>query len=195
MGYVRTGVPAVEPLSLAEARAQCKIDAGDATDDTLLNDYISAARGHVERITRRSLITQTWTATFEGFPRGRCPFRLPYGPVQAITSVNYYDDQNVSTLLASSLYQIDKTPQIARLHPAVDEDWPNWQARPDAVTIVYTAGYGAAGSDVPAPFRQAMKMLISYWYDHRDAVSAGAMVEVPLGVKALLGPDIVRSMA
>lgn len=192
MGFVLDTPPALEPISLGEAKAHCRID-GSAEDDTI-TIYIQAARQHIERVTRRSLITQTWVATFCGFPSSRGGFRLPYGPVQSITSVEYYDDLNVQTTLATNLYEASLTEQISEVFPAVDEVWPTYQSRSDAVTIEYDAGYGDLAADVPAEYRQAILLLVGHWFANREAVGT-AMTEVPLAVGALLGPLTVQSLA
>ncbi len=50
-------------------------------------------------------------------------------------------------------------------------------------TITFTAGYGPTPSDVPAPLRQAMLLLVSYGYEHRDSTDG-----LPLMVQALIAP-------
>jgi uncharacterized phiE125 gp8 family phage protein len=50
--------PGEEPVSLAEAKAFCRIDGTD--EDALVSALITAARLHVESITGRALLTQTW---------------------------------------------------------------------------------------------------------------------------------------
>ena len=36
--------------------------------------------------------------------------------------------------------------------------------------IDFTAGYGSSGVDVPQPLRQAIRLLVTHWYEHRSAV-------------------------
>src|SRR5690242_18760477 len=50
--------PGEEPVSLAEAKAFARIDGSD--EDALVGALIAAARLHVESLTGRALITQTW---------------------------------------------------------------------------------------------------------------------------------------
>ena len=53
--------------------------------------------------------------------------------------------------------------------------------------ITAVAGYGAEGSNVPAPIRIAMRQWISQWYDNREAVNIGNIVnEMPNSAPALL---------
>ena len=50
--------PAIEPVTLAEAKAHLKVDTTD--DDTLITSLIAAARARAEWHTRRAFITQGW---------------------------------------------------------------------------------------------------------------------------------------
>jgi uncharacterized phiE125 gp8 family phage protein len=50
--------PAVEPLSLAEAKAFLCVEMPD--DDDLIGALVAGSRIHVEAQTRRALITQSW---------------------------------------------------------------------------------------------------------------------------------------
>jgi uncharacterized phiE125 gp8 family phage protein len=54
----------------------------------------------------------------------------------------------------------------------------------NAVAIAFTAGYGDAGDDVPAGYRQAILELIAFLYENRGEAPA----ELPLDVLALLAP-------
>lgn len=55
--------------------------------------------------------------------------------------------------------------------------------RPAAIT--FTAGYGAP-TDVPAAIRQAMLLLVTQWYEHRQVTGTGTAL--PFAVDALLAP-------
>lgn len=187
MGYVLTSAPAIEPVSRAEAKLWCKID-GTAEED-LIDALIVASRQYVEKETRRSLISQTWRGDFPRFPCAGEYLRLAQGPVQSVTSVYYYDDQGDDTLLAAATYKLDLTETIAKIRLDPDHDWPSIEAQADAVRVTYVAGYGAAASAVPQALRQAMLMLISYWYDNRGGQAA------PMAVAALVGPYVIPTLA
>jgi uncharacterized phiE125 gp8 family phage protein len=58
--------PAVEPVSLAEAKAYLRVEHDD--DDDTIAALIAGARVHVEAQTRRALITQTWRITRDAWP-------------------------------------------------------------------------------------------------------------------------------
>jgi uncharacterized phiE125 gp8 family phage protein len=164
----------------------------DSTDEqTTVEALIAAARGAVEEATQLQLITATWELTLDGFPRNWSePIELPRPPITAITSIAYTDENGAAQTLSASDYQVDAKSFPGRLVPAVDLEWPDTQAdKLNAVTITYTAGYGAAGSSVPRPLRQAMLLLVSHWFENREAVVVGTIVtELPFAVKSLIAP-------
>lgn len=51
--------------------------------------------------------------------------------------------------------------------PAVDVTWPTTQDRINAVTVVYTAGYGASAASVPKTIKHWIKLAVSDLYDNR----------------------------
>ena len=56
------------------------------------------------------------------------------------------------------------------------------------VEIDYVAGYGADPAEVPATLRQALLLLVAYWFENRDAVVlAGTGSVVPSGFDQIVG--------
>jgi hypothetical protein len=147
--YLLAG-PGEEPVSRADAKAFCRID-GDS-EDALVDALIAAARLHVESLTGRALVTQSWRLVLHG-PTPRL-IALPIVPVAALL----------------------EAPEGAVLQG----DCVLLAAPLDGVSIDYSAGYGEA-ADVPADLRQAVLLLVAYWYEHRDAVTT-----TPAGLERLL---------
>jgi uncharacterized phiE125 gp8 family phage protein len=59
--------PAIEPLSLNEAKAFIRVEHED--DDDVIASLIIAARVHVEAQTQRALISQTWRIVRNHWPK------------------------------------------------------------------------------------------------------------------------------
>jgi hypothetical protein len=58
-----------EPVTLALAKQQCRVDPADEASDALFTSvYIPAARRHVERIMHRAIFNQTWARYLDNFP-------------------------------------------------------------------------------------------------------------------------------
>ena len=81
--------PAVEPLTLAEAKAYLRVETPD--DDDLIAALIAGARIHVEAETRRALITQSWRLSRDAWPPDGRLSVLP-APLQTLTAVRVYDE-------------------------------------------------------------------------------------------------------
>ena len=73
--------PGEEPVTLAEAKAFCRIDGAD--EDALVDALIAAARLQIESLTGRALITQSWRLTMACAPR---LVELPVIPVAALVA-------------------------------------------------------------------------------------------------------------
>jgi uncharacterized phiE125 gp8 family phage protein len=59
--------PAIEPLTLAEAKSFLRVE--HSADDDLIGALIKAARSEVESATRRALITQGWRIALDCWRR------------------------------------------------------------------------------------------------------------------------------
>lgn len=196
--------PAVEPLSLADAKLHLRVDASIHDEDALIEGLIVAAREYAETFTHRAFITQTWDLKLDGFPWtgsscsaiGTVPIVLPNPPVQSITSVTYIDPAGATQTWSALLYDTDlptgPTASRASLVPAYQQIYPVTRYVPNAATVRFVAGYGDTAKDVPASVVAAMKILIASWYDPgRAAIEVGlraAAVAVPLTADALLWP-------
>lgn len=174
------------PVSLDTVKMHLRVDFSH--EDSLITDLIQTARDHVETVLGRSLINQQWTAQRECFPSCSNRLELPVAPLQSVQSVTYYDSAGVSQTLNSSKYSVikdDTTPGWIELVP--NETWPATQYRSDAVTVTFTAGYGATVSTVPAAARNAMLLLMGHWYANREATGTTSIPkQIELGVETLL---------
>jgi uncharacterized phiE125 gp8 family phage protein len=190
MPYEVTTDPAAEPLTLTEAKSQLRVTASN--EDTLITSLIVVARQYIEQITWRKLITQTLTLEREYFPPGAEALLLPGGDVSSITSISYTDTDGDPATVTTQQENLTAIP--AELTPVYQGSWPSTRRQQAAVSIVYVAGYGVAGSDVPEPIRHAMRLLIGDYYEHRTnqpVVPIGS-VALRTAVDNLLAPYKVR---
>lgn len=189
-GLTQSVAPTVEPLTLAEVKRHLRIDHTD--DDVYINDYlIKAAREHVEDVTERQLITATWVLKLPDFPCEGEPLKLPRPPLLTVSSITYYVD-SVSTTWSSTAYSVLTTETPGVVEESTEDSWPDADKRRDAVTVTYTAGYGAAASAVPLKIKQAMLLLVGNWYEHREAADLVVAKPIEFGVDSLLKPYQVR---
>lgn len=176
-----------EPVSLVEAKLQCRVDTTD--EDALLTALISAAREHGETFTHRALAQQTWDWKLDDFPCSAYePLVLPKPPVTSITSISYVDANGTTQTWSSSNYVTDLPAgpwaAPARIAPAYGLTWPSVRDQMSAATVRFVCGYTTA----PEAVKAALKLLIAHWYRNRESVGEGQLAPVPHTVDALLWP-------
>jgi len=182
---VRATQPAVEPVTLSEAKTHLRVDVSD--DDSLISAIVKAAREFVEEYLDRSLIHTQWTLRTDAFPR---EFELPRPPMAqagttTATVVTYTLETQQTATLSTAEYRVDRAATPGVIRTTYAGTWPGHLYDENAVSVTWWGGYGADGTSVPAAIRSAILMMVSHLYEHRTAV-APSMAEVPLGVKALL---------
>ncbi len=178
ISYLLAG-PATEPVTPAEAKAFLRVD--DGAEDDLIATLVTAARLHVEATAGRALLTQTWRAVLDAWPAERA-VRLPVMPLARLVAVTAYDAAGQAHALAPDQFQTEPAPARLLLPPDI-EGMPVLRARL-GIEIDYVAGYGDTAGDVPADLKQALLVLVGFWFEHRD--SAGAAT--PAGFDRLVVP-------
>lgn len=172
------------PVSLDEVKRHLREDFAD--DDPVLELLLRAAVDRLDgwRGLGIAIVTQTWRQDYPSFDR-RC-LRIPLGPVASITSITYVDGNKTTQTLAADQYRLLRDARGHFIVPADDVTWPATDCRPDAVAVTYVAGVEAA--NVPASLKAAILMLVGHFSKNREAVLAGDLAAVPLGVDWLTGP-------
>lgn len=186
MTFTRKTAPTNPVVDLAVLKEHVRIDADLTDQDAVLTAYHDAAVSWVEEYTGRSLTTQTWQMSAPTFPRR---LWLPRAaPLQSVTFVKYYTTAGVLTTLSSSVYTIPAFSEPAVIGLAYAQTWPSVYERDDAVQVEYVTGATSA-SDVPAPLRHAVQLLVGHWYANRESVIVGtSAMETPMAVESLCAP-------
>lgn len=174
ISYLLAG-PAEEPVSLVEAKAFLKVD--DTAEDGLVTTLIGAARLHVEGVTGRALVAQSWRLVLDDWPDTGV-VKLPVTPLLAVTGISATDANGASHEIGLAQFGSEPDRLIV---PRVVVGMPTPQER-GGIEIDYVAGFGTDPGDVPADIRQAILGLVAHWHEHRDAVIvAGSGAVVPSG--------------
>ena len=171
---------AAEPVTLVEAKAFLNVTTAD--DDTLITSLIAAARAEIDGEDGwlgRALVTQTWDLLLDRFPGGslRNPWSAifaPLPPLQSVTSLKYLDTAGVEQTLATAKYTVDAKSEPGRIVPAYGESWPSTRDVPNAVTLRFVAGYGAAAA-VAEPLKRWIKSRVATLYGFREPVVVGTI--------------------
>ena len=182
MTLFRTVDPAVEPVSLAEAKEHLRV--GHESEDELIAGLIRTARQEVERATGTALISQSWRLVLDDWP-GEDTVLLRRDPVREILSITIFDADGAGSVLAPGHYQLDGFSAPARLflrkRPA-----PGLEL--NGIEIDFLAGFGEAGTDVPDLLKRAILMLAAHWYEFRGVYGAGSQpVSFPGEYQRLIG--------
>lgn len=171
--------PAVEPVTLAEAKSQCRVDTDD--EDTLISSYITMAREYVEQILDVAIINQTLEARYDVFPLWE--IILPRPPMASGTVTVLYRDEAGQTQTLSSAsghFQTDFYATPGRIYPLYEQTWPAVRGDENSVTVRWQAGYGASGANCPAVIRGAVLLLVAHWFEMRQPVVAGYSQVLPV---------------
>ena len=172
-----TVAAAAEPVTLAEAKAQCRVDGSD--EDTLIGGIIKSARAYVEDYTGTITTSRTvaWKCdSFDDFAH------FPVVPLASVSSVAYVDGAGTTQTLSTDVYEVRTDGLQASLVLKSGQSWPSIQS---GSRVTVTAVVGGTVSDA---IRHAMLLLIGDWYRARENTSMGAAqpVEMPHAVTALL---------
>jgi uncharacterized phiE125 gp8 family phage protein len=148
---------------------------------------MTVASNWCEEKQKKFYITKTKTEYLDKFPQERY-IELTRAPLQSVTHLKYTDKDGVITTWGGSNYIVDKTSFVPKLVLGYGLSWPSVQLGPvNAIEIEYVAGYGTA-ADVPQMIKQAILLLVSHWYENREPVNIGNIVnKIPFAVESLLG--------
>jgi len=112
-------------------------------------------------VTGRAIVSQVWEVVLDDFSDA---MMLPKGPVQSVTSVKYFDTEEVEQTVSASDYVLDSASDPAWVVKAEDATWPTVADGVNNVTIRFVAGYSA----VPPELKAAILLLVAHFYDNRS---------------------------
>ena len=167
-----------EPVTLAEAKAQCIVTYSD--DDTLITSLITKARKSIENYCNISIVAQTVVMTADLYKE----WELPYGPVTGIQSVqSRTSTQGSGPAVYSGLatgWGTDGTDFMTFIPGGANDfnpsipftgnfGYPPYGSR---YKIQYTTGY-TLGNPCPDDLKQAVLAQILFLYEKRGEQGDG----------------------
>lgn len=188
MGWLTTkriAAPAVAPIDRDQVRGVMKTPSDLTDENTRFDEWIEAEVGRCERVSGRALITQTWQLTLDSFRdckngaewdcRLGWVVNLPAPPLISVSGtdaasptpntlgVSYVDiDGATQSLTVTTDFLVDTGREPGRIALAYGKVWPTTRNQAGAVTITFTAGYGATGASVPAEIKGALRAAVAY---------------------------------
>lgn len=164
--------PAAAILTTQEAKDWARIT--DSSEDTIIDRMIADCTDRLQAALWSQFVTQTYDWSFDNWNAAlewddaiaRNVLRVPYPPLQSITSIKYYDVNNAQQTWTASEYMVDAVRKPGRITTAAGFSWPSLYDRPNAVTVRFVAGYGT-GAQTPAAIRNAVLALFETQFRDR----------------------------
>lgn len=197
--------PTSEPVLLQEAKDWMRVS--DSAQDAVVTSLIVAARWEVEKYTRRSLIATQWKMQQDAFPpinlaninlerfsmyateNNGGEIAFPRSPLISVDSVQYLDGNgSTQTMVNGTDYMVDLNPDHARIYLPFARIWPVVYPQQNAVSLTFTAGYGATAAAVPEGLKTVIKLYVAHLYENREPVlTTGPVGEViPMHLRDML---------
>jgi len=163
----RSTAPVVEPVTLSEAKAHCRVDA--SADDALIQGYITTAREWVEDYIDRALVTQQLVMKLDAFPAEielPRPPMIASGTATAVTITYVTGDAGGTATLSGASYRVDRDATPGVIRNLYGGSWPSHLLDQNSVTVTWWAGYGDTTS-VPQRVKSAILMCVHELYEKR----------------------------
>lgn len=196
--------PIIKAVSLTKAKEHLRVS--NNTEDAFIQSLISAATSHVESVTGRLLISQTWDLFMDRFPSRRnrrsewwdgvreIPLSeleslvdfilIDKAPIQSVTFLKTFDTQDNELTFSSANYLVDTIREPGRITLREGQVWPQTNLRTaNGIQIQFIAGY-ISEALIPDPITQALLLLIGHLYENRGDEN----VDFPKAFAMLLQP-------
>lgn len=161
-----------EPFDSVEALTHLRLGQQAHAEEVMR--LVAVAREYCERQSNRTLrvdVSRVWTTS--AWPCSG--FTLPWPPLRSITTIKYYDEDDVLQTLSSGNYRLElSTDGKGRVHWTEDADLPSLATRSDAVEVTFVCGY-ADKESIPRTAIHAIKTkLTELWADGSENDLAAA---------------------
>jgi uncharacterized phiE125 gp8 family phage protein len=159
--------PTVEPITLAEAKNQLRIDHTD--HDDMITGMIKSAREEIESMCARAIVQQTRIAYFDKWPDDKV-FHLLYPEIRSITHIKYTDSAGTQETFSSDDYSLDPGSEPGRVVRGYGKTWPTVTLHNEdyPIEIKYVCGYAPEGSyytaNIPERIKLACRLMVVSFY-------------------------------
>jgi len=178
-----------------EAKIHLRIAHTD--DDSYIAALVFAATENIEKYCNIILMDTTVVQRGDTFSDIA---ELYFSPVEnsgqaTITSIQYYDEDDVLQTWAASNYDFDaySCPTRIGLADTSGAEIPTTAQRLNAVIVTYDIGYSTI-AEVPKALKQAILILVGQWYENRQEAVVGRSVGIiPLTARYLMDKYRIRT--
>ena len=159
---LRKSGPQQRAVTLSQAKQTLRLSQTDTSHDADLLEAIDAATEQVEHDIDGACIDQEFTYFANAFPSAGQPMALPKHPVSVVSEVAYIDSDGADQVLDVGTYLLDEGRR--QVYLVAGESWPSTQPQQNAVTVTFTAGYGATIDKVPRLLKRAILIQVGRWF-------------------------------
>lgn len=160
----------------------------NVSEDSMLNELITAGRLSVENDTSKKIMEQTWDYFPKCWPDdGR--LKIPFGCLKSVTSIVYTDcDGTPTTMTPTTDYTVELNgTQCGFVVLPYQGSWPSVTLRPSQpITIRFVCGY-ATQAEVPVSIKRAIKAACTNLYMNRGDDVIGQTVSRDVTYQRLCG--------
>lgn len=206
---VMTAPPAIEPVGVDVLKDHLKIDHDE--EDALLSGIVTAARTFCEDHTGRALVNRGYSLYLDGWPgKSALPWwdgvrdgadmpvlasqvNLPRPPLVSVEDIVLHADDDSSDIWDTARYFVDTAATPGRVVLRNGASPPQASRAANGIEIRFTAGFGAAASDVPETLREGIRRLAAHLYANRGDTPDAAAEHC--GAKLLWQPWRVMGLA
>lgn len=148
----------------------------DAGQKDVAEFYLNMASLLANRETGRALKARDYDVQLDG--NGSADLLLPEYPINLLTAVYVDTDRSFgSTTEISDMLSYSEYGLVRRTSGTFPEE-------PKAIRVVYNAGYGYDGADIPQDLQLAVIEIISYSFSRMGSAPGGGV-----GIRSIKGPD------
>ena len=155
------------------ATVKTRLGISDATDDTLLTNFIEFASARFERETNRAL--ERAADTTEEFPADQTEIMIARFPLESVASFHLKQNETDGWVLQSDTNYLIRRACVISLSAPLGTKYE--QAR-----VTYTGGYvlpgsvpGAGETALPDDLEHACVEQVAYWYQNRFRLGLTSM--------------------
>lgn len=158
------------PITLTEAKDHMYVTIAD--DDTLIEAMINTATEQTQNYTGVQMVDATY---IQALDRWEDVILLLRNPVKSITSIKYYDTDDVLQTLTATDFILDTFSIPNRLIKDVDVTLPDLKDKPNPVEITFVAGYDV----IPESLKSYIKIITATFYESREEFNVMKANEMP----------------
>lgn len=152
------------PVSTDEVNEHLKLSIVDIEDDINLSLMIRAVLSFSEKFTNQDIMKKTYVAYIDNWlteiELARCPF-------VSISSIKYYDVNDVLQTVGSSNYYVPYNPFYSSIFFNNTYDFPSLSSKKQPIEITFVAGMALADANVPKDIKLAILNHIAFIYENR----------------------------